>query len=181
MALLVAAVLVTACGDSAFNPPPNPQYQAAPQLQAQPDGSHAAAPAPVQQPQAQAPDSGISWGSVAAGAVGGYLLGMAMQPSAPPPQQSVREVVRETRYIERPARPVPAQSPAAKPPAFTAPTPPAPSAPPVPKPNVVVPKFTPPPPAPTKYGGPSGYSSVTQSRPSYSSTPSRSGTSSSRR
>lgn len=167
--LVAAAVLMAACGDDSFRPQAQPQYQQAP---AQTDGSHAAAPAPVQQQQVHQQDNGIQWGSVAAGAVGGYLLGKALEPSAPPPQQT-REVVRETRYITRtvPAQPSPAVTPAAKPPAapaFTAPPAPAPTPPAAPKPNVVVPKFTPPPPATTKFSGPSSYSSVSQSKPSYS-------------
>lgn len=177
--LIAAAVFMAACGDDSFRPQAQPQYHAVPAQQ--PDGSHAAAPpAPVQPVQAQPQSEGIQWGSVAAGAVGGYLLGKALEPSVPPPQP-VREVVRETRYITRtvPAQPAQAVTPAAKPPsapAFASPAAPKPEA---PKPTVVVPKFAPPPPAPTKYGGPSGYSSVTQSRPSYSSSPSPSRSSSS--
>lgn len=167
--LIAAAVFMAACGDDSFRPQPQPHYQSAPAQQ--PDGSHAAAPVPVQPVQAQPQSEGIQWGSVAAGAVGGYLLGKALEPSVPPPQP-VREVVRETRYI---TRTVPAQPPQAAP-AFASPAAPKPEA---PKPTVVVPKFAPPPPAPTKYGGPSGYSSVTQSRPSYSSSPSPSRSSSS--
>lgn len=176
--LIAAAVFMAACGDDSFRPQAQPQYHAVPAQQ--PDGSHAAAPAPVQPVQAQPQSEGIQWGSVAAGAVGGYLLGRALEPSAPP-AQPVREVVRETRYITRtvPAQPPQAAPPTAKPPAASAFAPPATPKPEAPKPTVVVPKFTPPPPAPTKYGGPSGYSSVSQSKPSYSSSSSSSRSSSS--
>lgn len=187
--LAAAAVFMAACGDDSFRPQARPQYHAVPAQQ--PDGSHAAAPAapaPVQSAQAQPQSEGIQWGSVAAGAVGGYLLGRALEPSAPPPQsvpQSVREVVRETRYVTRtvPAQPAQAAPPTAKPPSAPAFAPPVTPKPEAPKPTVVVPKFAPPPPAPAKYGGPSGYSSVAQSRPSYSSrrSPSRSSSSSGRR
>lgn len=172
--LVAAAVFMAACGDDSFRPQAQPQYHAVPVQQ--PDGSHAAAPAPVQPVQAQPQSEGIQWGSVAAGAVGGYLLGKALEPSVPPPQP-----VRETRYITRtvPAQPAQAVTPTAKPPGAPAFAPPATLKPEAPKPTVVVPKFTPPPPAPTKYGGPSGYSSVSQSKPSYSSSPSPSRSSSS--
>lgn len=165
IALLAAAAFMVACGES-LTPSSAPQFT---QPQHQAEAPVPAQPAPSQ-PAPQA-EGGINWGSMAIGAVGGYLLGNALQPSAPPQQAQQTRVVRETRYIER--APSPAAAPVAKPaaPAFTAPAFTAPRA---PKPATpVVPKFSPPPPAPTKYGGPSGYSSVRQATPSYSFKPSR--------
>lgn len=176
--LLVTAALLAACGNDSFAPQ-SPQHPA-PFDQ----GHHQAAPSQPQVAQ-QPQDSGISWGSVAAGAVGGYLLGKALSPSAPPPSQPQHVIVRETtRYVTRPtpapsaAVPTPTKPSA---PAFAAPATPSPAAPAAPKPTVVIPKFSPPPSAPSKFSGPSGYSSVTQSRPSYSSSSSSRPSSSSRR
>lgn len=162
--MLLSLAALAACGDD-FVPQPVHTPSAAQQVsEMQQQSAHTL---PAQPPQVQAADSGPGWGGVAMGAAAGYLLGRSNtpQPQAAPPVQQVTRVVRETRYIERPAA---RTAPVAAAPKFTAPPAPAPKAVPKPIPAVVQQKFTPPPPAPTRYGGPSSYGSVNQSRPSFS-------------
>lgn len=159
--LSLSALALVACGKTDYSP--QVQHRAPQQTLEQQEQSVYSQPQPEQnqQPTQQA-QQGFNWGSAAVGAAVGAAAGYALGASNNQQPQTNTHIHRETTYVNRNRDVQQVQPTKPSTPAFVPPAAPKPSVAPAPKPVYVAPKFTPPPSPPSKYNGPSGYSSVRQ-------------------